>query len=104
MNLGKFEFVGDLTTEQAEALSALSESLQNTEKWVTIECFNEWINIREEIINLREVATILEKKENTNTKGLKIILALDSYIGPEDRKFVVNFYDSEPTMNNSFFI
>ena len=101
MNIGKFEFVGEITTEQAEALTALSESLQNTEKWVTIECFNEWTNIREEIINLREVATILERKENT--KGLKIILALDSYIGPEDRKIVVNFYDSEPTMNQCFF-
>ncbi len=102
MNIGKFEFSGEMTTEQAEALSALSESLQQTEKWITIECFHACPNLREELINLRGVSTILERKENT--KGLKIILAMDSNIGPEDKKIIVNFYDSEPTMNNSFFI
>ena len=102
MNIGKFEFSGEMTTEQAEALSALSESLQNTEKWITIECIYDFPNIREEIAKLKEVSTILERKENPI--GMKIILAMDSNIGYEDRKIIVNFFDSEPTMNNSFFI
>ncbi len=102
MKLGKIEILGELTTELAEALSVLSESLQNKEKWVTIECFYDFPNIREEITNLREVTTILERKENNNTKGIKIILAMDSTISPEDKKITVNFYDCEPTMNQWF--